>query len=181
MIVWVSLTVVTSYRTFNVWSDWSSPSVNSAEPLNGISWEFPHCTIRLSPPSGSSYNDFILIFGNFPSKFPFSIMDTCAPVSINTGIMTSFNLHCNMHLSPTNLATSSLTIIKQAVWYKPLLNTSMYSKQTNLKGLYSWNKMWSLKSLAMLKCESRTTLHAVEYKWQSGSVLMFCSYYFRNS
>ena len=27
-----------------------------------------------------------------------------------------------------------------------------------------------------LKCESRTSLHAVQYKWQSGSVLMFCSH-----
>ena len=32
----------------------------------------------------------------------------------------------------------------------------MYSKQTG--------KMWSLKSLVMLKCESRTSLHAVQYK-----------------
>ena len=31
-------------------------------------------------------------------------------------------------------------------------------------GVYSWSKMWSLKSLAMLKCESRTSLHAVQYK-----------------
>ena len=27
-----------------------------------------------------------------------------------------------------------------------------------------WNKMWSLKSLAMLKCEIRASLNAVEYK-----------------
>ena len=26
------------------------------------------------------------------------------------------------------------------------------------------NKMWSLKSLVVLKCESRTSLHAVQYK-----------------
>ena len=39
----------------------------------------------------------------------------------------------------------------------------MYSKQTNLKGVYSWNKMWSLKSLVMSKCESRSSLHAVQY------------------
>ena len=39
----------------------------------------------------------------------------------------------------------------------------MYSKQKNFKGV-SWNKMWSLKSLAMLKSESRTSLHAVQYK-----------------
>ena len=30
--------------------------------------------------------------------------------------------------------------------------------QTNLKGVYSWNKMWPLKSLVMLQCESRTSL-----------------------
>ena len=30
--------------------------------------------------------------------------------------------------------------------------------------VYFWNKMWLLKSLAMLKCESRTSLHAVQYK-----------------
>ena len=30
-----------------------------------------------------------------------------------------------------------------------------HNKKTNLKGVYSWNKMWSLKSLVMLKCESR--------------------------
>ena len=34
----------------------------------------------------------------------------------------------------------------------------MYTKQTNLKGVYFWNKMCSLKSLAMLKCERRTSL-----------------------
>ena len=33
-----------------------------------------------------------------------------------------------------------------------------------LKGVYSRNKMWSLKSLAMLNCESRTSPHAVQYK-----------------
>ena len=31
-------------------------------------------------------------------------------------------------------------------------------------GVYSWNKMCSLKSLAMLICKSRTSLHAVQYK-----------------
>ena len=39
----------------------------------------------------------------------------------------------------------------------------MYSKQTNLKGVYFWNKMCTLKSLAMLKCESRTSLDTVYY------------------
>ena len=56
----------------------------------------------------------------------------------------------------------------------------MYSKQTNLKGVYSWNKMRSLKSLAMLKCDIRTSLHAIQNKWQQGYVLMFCPYYFKN-
>ena len=42
------------------------------------------------------------------------------------------------------------------------------------------NKMWSLKSLVMLKCESRTSLHAVQDNSQPGSVLMFCFYYFKN-
>ena len=40
----------------------------------------------------------------------------------------------------------------------------MYSKQTNLKGVYSWNNMWSLKSLAVLKFENRTSLHEGQYK-----------------
>ena len=31
----------------------------------------------------------------------------------------------------------------------------MYCKQTNVKGVCSWYKIWSLKSLAMLKCDSR--------------------------
>ena len=48
------------------------------------------------------------------------------------------------------------------------------------EGLYPCNNMWSLKSLVMLKCESRTNLHVVQYKWQQGSILMFCLYYFRN-
>ena len=56
----------------------------------------------------------------------------------------------------------------------------MYSKQTNLKGGYSWNKMWSLKSLVMLKFESRSSLHAAQYKRQPSSVVLFCPYYFRN-
>ena len=38
------------------------------------------------------------------------------------------------------------------------------SKITDNKGVCSWNKMWSLKSLAMLKCESMTSLHGVQYK-----------------
>ena len=43
-------------------------------------------------------------------------------------------------------------------------DSPMDSKKTNLKGLYSWNKMWLLKSLFMLKCESRTSLYAVQYR-----------------
>ena len=41
---------------------------------------------------------------------------------------------------------------------------SMYIKQTNLKGVYSWNKRWPLKSLAMLKFESRNSLPAILFK-----------------
>ena len=48
-----------------------------------------------------------------------------------------------------------------------MLIFSSQSKITDNKGVYSWNKMWSLKSLAMLKCERRTSLHALQYKWQS--------------
>ena len=36
------------------------------------------------------------------------------------------------------------------------LECPMYSKQTN--------KMWSLKRVVILKCESRTSPHAVQYK-----------------
>ena len=60
-------------------------------------------------------------------------------------------------------------------------NLNVQCMLTNLKGVYSWNKMWPLTSLVILKCESGTTLHAAQYKWQPGSVLMFCPYYFRNS
>ena len=45
-----------------------------------------------------------------------------------------------------------------------LHDSPMDSKQTNLKGLYSWKKMRSLKGLFMLKCESRTSLYAVQYR-----------------
>ena len=47
-----------------------------------------------------------------------------------------------------------------------------YSQSKNTEVI----KMKSLKSLAMLKCESRTSLNAVEYKSKLGSVLMFCYY-----
>ena len=43
----------------------------------------------------------------------------------------------------------------------------MYNKQRN--------RMWLLKDLVMLKCKSRTNLHAVQYR-QPGPVLMFCHY-----
>ena len=36
--------------------------------------------------------------------------------------------------------------------------------------------MWSLKNLAMLKCYSKTSLHAVQYKSQSDPILIFGSY-----
>ena len=32
--------------------------------------------------------------------------------------------------------------------------------------------MWSLESLAILKCESRTSLHAVQHNWERG--LFWC-------
>ena len=38
-----------------------------------------------------------------------------------------------------------------------LIDCPMYHKQTILKVVYSPNKIWSLKSLAMLKYESRTS------------------------
>ena len=45
--------------------------------------------------------------------------------------------------------------------------------QTKLKGVYSWNKMWSLKSLVMLKCESRTSL--MQYNMSDSQALFLCS------
>ena len=56
-------------------------------------------------------------------------------------------------------------------------NAHVQYSQSKITGL---NKMRSLKSLAMLKCDSRTSLHEVQYKRQPGSVLIFCSYYFNN-
>ena len=44
---------------------------------------------------------------------------------------------------------------------KTCFNAHFQYSQSKITGL---NKMWSLKSLAMLKCESRTSLHAVQYK-----------------
>ena len=37
-----------------------------------------------------------------------------------------------------------------------------------------------MKKLSYVKGESRTSLNTVQYKRQAGSVLMFCSYYFKN-
>ena len=48
------------------------------------------------------------------------------------------------------------------------------SKSTGL------NKMRPLKGLAVLMCETRTSLHAVQLKGQQGSVLMFCVCCFKN-
>ena len=40
-------------------------------------------------------------------------------------------------------------------------NARFQYSQSKITGL---NKTWSLKSLAMLQCESRTSLHVVQYK-----------------
>ena len=45
-----------------------------------------------------------------------------------------------------------------------IFSTVSQSKIMGNKGVYSLNKMWSLKSLTQLRCESRTSLHAVQYK-----------------
>ena len=60
---------------------------------------------------------------------------------------------------------------------KACFNAHFQYIQSQITGL---NKMWSLKSLVMLKFESRTSLHALHYKWQPGSILMFFSYYLKN-
>ena len=44
---------------------------------------------------------------------------------------------------------------------KTFFNAHFLYNQSKTTGL---NEIWSLKSLAMLKCESRTSLHAVQYK-----------------
>ena len=49
----------------------------------------------------------------------------------------------------------------------PCLNAPFQYSQSEImdnKGVYSSNKMWSLKSLAKLKCESKTSLHAAQCK-----------------
>ena len=60
---------------------------------------------------------------------------------------------------------------------RPVLMFIFQYSQSKMTGL---NKMWSLKTVAILKCESRTSEYAVQYKWQPGSVLMICSYYSKN-
>ena len=57
------------------------------------------------------------------------------------------------------------------------VNMKKYFSQNFLKFLNSYTLFENhmVKSLAMLKCESRTSLHAVQYMWQQGSALMFCS------
>ena len=40
----------------------------------------------------------------------------------------------------------------------------VHSKETSLKGVYSWNKTWLFKGLVMLKRESRTSMLAVQYQ-----------------
>ena len=44
---------------------------------------------------------------------------------------------------------------------KTCFNAHFHYSQSKMTGL---SKMWSLKSLVMLKCESRTSLDAVQYK-----------------
>ena len=56
------------------------------------------------------------------------------------------------------------------IWKVNILRISVV-----LKSLF----MLKWKSLFMLKCES-VSVHAVQYKLQPGSVLIFCPYYFKN-
>ena len=44
---------------------------------------------------------------------------------------------------------------------KICFNAHFQCSQSKITGL---NKMWSLKGLVMLKCESRASLHAVQYR-----------------
>ena len=53
----------------------------------------------------------------------------------------------------------------------------MFSKQTNLKGVNSWNKIWSLKSLAMFKCGSRTSLITNDGKAAVGYAYSLMKYF----
>ena len=61
----------------------------------------------------------------------------------------------NNTIKPKNDTTESQKE-KQACF-----NADFHYSHSKITGL---NKMWLLKSLAVLKCESRTSLHAVHYK-----------------
>ena len=56
---------------------------------------------------------------------------------------------------------------------------NVYIKYSQSK-ITALNNMSSLKSVTMLQRESRTSRHAVQYKWQPGFALMFSSYYSKN-
>ena len=43
-------------------------------------------------------------------------------------------------------------------------NRSNVKNQSNQSKVTGLNKMWSLRNLAMLKCESKTSLHPVQHK-----------------
>ena len=60
---------------------------------------------------------------------------------------------------------------------KTCFNAHFQYSQSTIMGLNKILKMWSLKSLAILKCESGTSLLEVQCKWQPGSVFIICSYY----
>ena len=68
-------------------------------------------------------------------------------------------------------------MIQQKVRKKKCFQAHFQFSQSKITGI---NKMWSLKSLAILNCESRSSLHEVQCKGQPSSVLMFCSYYSKN-
>ena len=53
------------------------------------------------------------------------------------------------------------------------LDCPMYTTQTDLKGVYSCNNMWSLKSLVMLKCESK--LVYMQYSISDSQTMFLCS------
>ena len=72
----------------------------------------------------------------------------------------------------SNYSTESQKEEKTCFNVRGKWNLNVQCMLTNLKGVYSWNKMWPLTSLVILKCESGTTLHAAQYKWQPGSVLI---------
>ena len=54
---------------------------------------------------------------------------------------------------------------------KARFNVHFWYSQAKITGL---NKMWSLERLVMLKCESRTSQHVIQYNDQPES------YYFKN-